>query len=523
MGTPLRVLFVEDNERDMELLLRELRRGGYEPQFERVETATDLEDALNRHSWELVLSDWHMPNLDAPAALEVVKRVAPEMPFIIVSGTMGEDIAVEALRSGAQDFITKGKLARLLPAVARELAEIALRKERRKLEEQLVISDRMASVGTLAAGVAHEINNPLAALMANLEFISQDLMRVVEDARAQPMEEPWKDWIALRVGAVIEPIRDARESSERIRNIVRDLKIFSRSGDEEQHGPVDVRRVFESTLRMAWTEVRHRARLVKDYAEVPPVLANESRLGQVFLNLIVNAAQAIPEGSASKNEIRIRTGMADGNRVLAEVRDSGSGIPPEQMSRIFDAFFTTKPVGIGTGLGLAICHRIVTSIGGEITVSSEVGIGTVFRVLLPIATQTAVEPPTAPRSLAPTRRGRVLVVDDEPAVCSAVIRLLSTEHDVSGVERAREVLERVAAGEQFDVILCDLMMPHMTGMDLHADLTRLAPEVVDRMVFMTGGAFTSAAREFLDRVPNARLEKPFDISNLRFVIQSLLR
>ncbi|MBI2393930.1 MAG: response regulator [Deltaproteobacteria bacterium] len=520
---PLRVLFVEDNERDVELLLRELRRGGYEPEFERVETADDLKSALGKRSWSIVLSDWRMPEFEAPAALALVKELAPDLPFIIVSGTIGEDTAVDAMRAGAHDFMTKDKLARLIPAVERELSEASVQRERRKLQEQLVISDRMASVGTLAAGVAHEINNPLAALMANLDFAVQDLQRLVDDALTQPTDDSWRGWLARRVDEVVEPLRDARESSERVRHIVRDLKIFSRSSDEERHGPVEVRRVLESSLRMAWNEIRHRASLVKDYGNVPPVQANESRLGQVFLNLIVNAAQAIPEGRAEKNEIRIRTGMADGQRVLVEVHDTGTGIAPEHISRLFDAFFTTKPVGVGTGLGLSICHRIITSLGGEIAVQSEIGSGSTFRLLLPIAKQAEPEPVVVPRAAQPSRRGRILVVDDEPMVSSAVRRMLASDHEVVTVARAEEALERLVAGEHFDVIICDLMMPHMTGMDLHAELSRSLPETARRLVFMTGGAFTTNAREFLDKISNPRLEKPFDVASVRFVVHSLLR
>jgi CheY-like chemotaxis protein len=262
---------------------------------------------------------------------------------------------------------------------------------------------------------------------------------------------------------------------------------------------------------------------VKDYREVPAVRANESRLGQVFLNLIVNAAQATPEGRAERNEIRIRIAPWDGGRVAVEVRDTGTGIDPAHLPRIFDAFFTTKPVGVGTGLGLAICHRIVTSLGGEIEVRSELGIGTTVRVLLPVAVHPELEEPVVARpSLTPVRRGRILIVDDDSAMCSAIRRTLSG-HEVVAVTLAREALERVASGEQFDVVMSDLMMPHMTGMDLHAELSHIAPEVADRMVFMTGGAFTPGAREFLDRVPNPRLDKPFEPGTLRALVQTLMR
>ena len=240
--------------------------------------------------------------------------------------------------------------------------------ERVQMQQRLRIADRMASVGMLAAGIAHEINNPLAYVIANLGYLGEALNRgsaATADDRAE-------------VGDVL---KEAHEGCQRIKQIVRDLKTFSRE-DETPSKPVKVRGVIESAINMAWNEIRHRARLVKDFADVPPVLAKESRLGQVFLNLLVNAAQAIPEGGAEDNEIRV-TVRSEAGRVVVEVRDSGCGIPPETLPRIFDPLFTTKPVGIGTGLGLSISHSIVTGMDGEISVRSEVGQGTTFIVSLP--------------------------------------------------------------------------------------------------------------------------------------------
>jgi signal transduction histidine kinase len=524
MSDDLRALLVEDSPDDAELLIRELRRGGYSPEWLRVQTRDEFRAALQRQVWDLVLSDYSLPSFSAPEAFAVLKETGLDLPFIIVSGTVGEETAVAAMREGVHDYLLKGKLTRLAAAVERELREAALRAERRKMQERLLMADRMASVGTLAAGVAHEVNNPLAVILANLEFAVNDLQQLVDDARSQIPGDAWRDWLARRIAELAKPLRDAQECSERVRHIVQDLKVFSRSGNEERAGPVDVRRVLETSLRMAGNEIRHRARLLEDYAEVPAVQASESRLGQVFLNLIVNAAHAIPQGRAENHEIRIRTGMADLKRVVVEVHDTGTGIAPEHMSRIFDAFFTTKPAGVGMGLGLAICHRIITDLGGEIAVRSELGKGSSFRVLLPIARHVDQETPTsAPLVVHSPRRGRILIVDDEPMVQSSVLRMLGRDHEVIAEARAQEALQRLLAGEEFDVILCDLMMPHMTGMDLHAELARALPRAADRIVFMTAGAFTPTAREFLGEVANPRLEKPFDARSLRSLVQSLLR
>jgi len=370
----------------------------------------------------------------------------------------------------------------------------------------------MASVGTLAAGVAHEINNPLAAICANLELMS----KTVGDLAAEPGMDH-------RLDEVVDELRDARDGAERVRQIIRDLKIFSRAPDEERRGPVEVQRVLESSLRMAWNEIRHRARLIKDYGPVPPVDANEARLGQVFLNLIVNAAQAIPEGDAEHNAVRVVTGVDAAGRVSVAVSDTGTGIAPENLSRIFDAFFTTKAIGVGTGLGLSICHRIVGGLGGEIEVESERGKGTTFRVLLP-PSSAETEAPRAPLPVsAATRRGRVLIVDDEIMFAKAIGRSIAQEHDVSLAGSAGDALARLRGGQRFDVIICDLMMPQMTGMELHAELARLAPEQAARIVFVTGGAFTAGARAFLDAVPNQRIEKPFETQQLRAVLNDRIR
>ncbi len=388
--------------------------------------------------------------------------------------------------------------------------------ETKKLQSQLMVSDRMASVGTLAAGVAHEINNPLAAVIANLDFIAESLA----DALASGEDGGGRAaWLQEHVQA---PLEDAQEAAQRVRFIVRDLKLFSRSPSDEAMGPVDVRAIIESSLRIGSNEIRHRARLIKRYAAVPCVEANEARLGQVFLNLIVNAAQAMPEGRVDDNQIVVETRL-DGGRVIVEVSDTGAGIPPEVIPRIFDAFFTTKPVGVGTGLGLAICHRIVTDMGGALTVTSEVGKGSVFRVSLLVS--AGKEADVAVRSRAPDlgRRGRVLLVDDEELVVRSVERSLARDHDVTTTSSARNALVLLAGGERFDLVLCDLMMPDMTGMDLHRELELVAPDQAERMLFLTGGPFTPAARQFLSDTSKEHLEKPFDAANLRGIVQRYLR
>jgi signal transduction histidine kinase len=374
----------------------------------------------------------------------------------------------------------------------------------RRHEAQLIISDRMASVGSLAAGVTHEINNPLAAVLANVEL-------AIVDARSLAASRTTE--------RLIDELSDAQEAAGRVREIVRDLKLFSRS-EEERHGPVDAREVLESALRMAWNEIRHRARLVRIFEDVPLVYGNDARLGQVFLNLLVNAAQAIPDGRAESNEIRV-TLRRVGERVLVEIIDSGSGMSDEVLREVFTPFFTTKPLGVGTGVGLPVCQRIVSALGGQIAVESKLGVGSTFRVLLPTANVVTMPPPASqrPSSIPPGRRGRVLVVDDEPMVALAVRRTLETQHDVSIANRAQDAIEMLRAGERFDVIFCDVMMPNVTGIDFFNEVSALAPTEKDKIVFLTGGAFATHARQFLEAVPNVQLNKPFTPDELRSLVR----
>ncbi len=380
--------------------------------------------------------------------------------------------------------------------------------DKKQAEIQLVFADRMASVGTLAAGVAHEINNPLASVIANLDMAIDDITDLGR-------------MVTLPADLVAE-MADARVAANRVREIVRDLKIFSRS-QEEHRGPVDVEAILDSTIRMAWNELRHRAQVIKVYGGVPVVEAHEARLGQVFLNLIINAAQAVPEGNYAANTIRVTTSVDAEGRVVVAIADTGSGIPEEVRPRLFSPFFTTKPVGVGTGLGLAISQKIVSSFGGTLTYETEVGVGTEFRVTLPVAASQE-RPRPAPLATRPAaRRGMVLVIDDEESLCQALRRFLSAQHDVTALPGAQAGIDLITSGKRYDVILCDVMMPQVTGMEFYAAVAKLDPAQAAKIVFLTGGAFTVAAREFLDSMPNVRLEKPFDLKLMRQLVNDMIR
>ena len=441
------------------------------------------------------------PDTLTPALIDGIARTGRWSGEIALARKDGSECLAEVVAMPLRD------------ADGRHLAHIAVHRdigERKQMQARLQLAERIGSLGTLAAGMAHEINNPLAFITANLVFIQEEVAALAEEVGAG------------RLADLTRAVDETRQGAERIRALVRDLRTFSHGVDRDDVGRVEVNRVLEFVIRIAENEIRHRARLVKSFGEVPPVEASESRLGQVFLNLVVNAAQAIAEGSAARNEVRVSSAWdAATGRVVVEVADTGGGIPPEHLSRIFDPFFTTKPVGVGTGLGLSICHRIVTALGGEIAVESEVGKGSRFRVFLPATDRPAMaRPAMTPRPV--PDRARILVVDDEPLVGVAIERFLGPRHDVARFTSASEALGLLDAGERFDVILCDLMMPDVTGMDLHARLAEARPDQAARIVFMTGGAFTDRARRFLEGTKNPTLSKPFDLSDLDRTIADVL-
>ena len=421
------------------------------------------------------------------------KRVRYEGPYTsVTAGKLIEVSAVLAPIHGPTGAIEGGVV------IAADVSE------RKRTQAQLARTDRMASIGTLAAGVAHEINNPLVYVTLGLELIERELSRA---------EGP--DLSRLRTCCT-----DAIEGAERVRTIVRDLRTFSRPG-EEKTAPVDVQKILESSINMAMSHIRQRAQLVREYEVLQPVQADESRLGQVFLNLLVNAAQAIPEGAPAQHRIVLRTRAGARGEAIVEVEDTGAGIELWKLERIFEPFWTDKPVGVGTGLGLSIVHGIVSGMGGEISVRSEPGRGSLFRVVLPARPPSEEAPPVPavvePRP--PLRRPRVLLIDDEPHLGIALATGLREHADVIAVRSGRDAIQRLLADDGFDLILCDLMMPDVTGMDVFEEIARKRPDLRSRFVFTTGGAVTERARDFIEQMPNQRLDKPFRLEQVEALLQ----
>lgn len=394
------------------------------------------------------------------------------------------------------------------------LSSIVDIRERKKVESLIAMADRMSAVGTLAAGVAHGINNPLTYVKGNLQFIRGEVAELGLPRGGGAAGDRDID--------ILLALDHAIEGADRIRDMVGDLLTYARHEAADSSQGIDLHAVLESVTRMISNEIRHRAELEKDYGDVPLAAGDSSRLAHAFTNLLVNAAHSIPEGEAQNNRITLstRTNPVSGFIVI-EIEDTGTGIARDVLPYVFDPFFTTKSVGRGVGLGLSVSQGIINGLGGRIGIESEVGVGTRVRVELP--------PGRAQQSLRPGRvrpsighRMHILVVDDEPRVLDMIRRLLKRHH-LSMATGAREALGRIGSGERFDVIFCDLMMPETTGAQLHAALRAAHPDQAERIVFMTGGAFTSDSRSFIEWVSNPVLQKPVDVEALEAAIAEVVR
>lgn len=418
---------------------------------------------------------------------------------------------------------------------------------RRQAALQLSIAHRAVALGTLSAGIAHEINNPLSWMMTNLQMAQDELRHGALGGRRTPEQE-----------ALLHTLDDALQGGRRVMSIVRDLKTMSREGGEA--GVADVHAALDLACRIANRQIEAKARLVRDYGHVPSVRGSAARLGQVFLNLLTNAAQAIPEGQRDAHRITLRTRVRN-EMVEVIVRDTGRGIPAHVLPHIFDPFYTTKTKD-GTGLGLSITRSVVDGMGGEIDVESREGEGATFVLRMPLADRSVVggqgaeagvphvdeeagasqagaelvalaeHEPSVPHPTPPsiavarpavgpaTRRVRVLIVDDEPLLGKSLRRALS-EHDVTFIEDPVHALE-LCAHNDYDAIVCDMMMPMISGEGVYEHLREHVPELAARMIFMTGGAFTAGAQRFLSEVPNLKLTKPFTPDDLRRAVRRVV-
>ena len=514
-GTLL-VLVVEDERVVAKDLQQTLVRLGYRVPLTVATGAAALE-AVSQNCPDLVIMDIRIEgDLDGIDTAELLRNRF-DVPVVFLTAYADQATVARAKRTEPEAYLLKPvrmdelrssvEIAVYKHSMARAQRERELRMQRR-----LELAERLSSLGTVAAGVAHEVNNPLSFVISNIEFALNEL-------QAQTVDNGSPAWMR----ELVQALGEAQRGAERVKQIVSELRAFVRPTSAHMDRQ-NVNRILRSAIDMVAHELRRSAKVRTEYGEVPDVEANETRLSQVFMNLLLNAAHAVASATASGQEIVVRSYVEPNGHVAVEIADQGCGIDPEILSRIFDPFFTTKEPGLGTGLGLAICRGIVSSLHGEIRVESRKNEGSRFIVSLPAAPEVSAEVSNANNvsnetslrpAVGPAIRGAILVVDDEPLLRSVIARMIGSEHDLTLIDSAEQALAAIEAGDRYDAILCDLMLRRQSGIDLHALLLQRHADQARRMIFLTGGAFTHDAAEFLKLMQRRHLAKPFSAEELR--------
>ncbi len=516
---PINVLLIEDEPGDARLV-REILAYADSHQFN-LECTDRLSaglERLARGGIDVVLLDLGLPDsrgLDTLAALHALESA---VPVVVETGLDDEALALEAVQSGAQDYLIKGHfshdvLARTIRyAIERKHAERALREsehravsmleELKVTQESLIQAEKLSAIGELVAGVAHELNNPLSTIVGFAELL---LTRDPEPEARQYLERIQSDgWRAARVVANLRTFAQKREVQATVLDVNEVL--------------TDVLKLKSYSLKVSTIQVEEDLA-----ADLPMVLADKGQLQIVFLNLINNAQNAMEEANG-RGTLWIKTAQVGGN-VRVTVADGGPGIKPENLSKIFDPFFTTKDGGKGMGLGLSICQGIATRHNGRIWVEGEYGKGATFHLELPATQEVLTVSDCSPETeaAATQRAARILIIDDEEGTRELLKEVLSgLGHDVKALERGREALALPDITD-YDLLLVDVKMPDMNGMVFFQELSKTAPEVMARVVFVTGDIVNSATQEFLEMTGRSVLAKPFDLQTLTRVVAEELR
>jgi signal transduction histidine kinase len=498
MAKPLRALIVEDCEPDAELLLAALGAAGYAVTYERVETADTMRAALEHKQWDVVLSDYSLPQFSGPAALETLRATGQDLPFIIISGTIGEETAVSALKSGAHDFLVKGRLARLIPALERELRDVAARRDRLRLEDQLRQSQKMEAIGQLAGGIAHDFNNLLTAILGYSELLREQLHNA-PDALAD--------------------LEEIAKAGERAASLTRQLLAFSRKQHLEPQ-VLDLRQIIADIEKMLRRIIGEDIRFhIGPCDAVTRVKADRSQMEQVLVNLVVNARDAMPRGGtltvqAGHDDPPSRLLPADAapapdGWVSLVVKDTGCGMPPEIQARIFEPFFTTKGAGKGTGLGLSTVYGIVRQSGGHINVESHSDVGTSFTIYLPAVRDAIESIAVAQVSNGGVGTETILLVEDDDGIRALVRKLLAsrgyTVLEASGGNQAMVVSQQYSG--IVHLLLTDIVMPDLSGPDMAQRILGQRPKIA--VLYMSG--FSGRLSAHLDTSGSGAgfLHKPF--------------
>jgi signal transduction histidine kinase len=505
MNVDLKVLVVEDSEDDTLLLLRELRKAGYRPQHERVDTAADMGEAMDRQAWDIIIADYAMPRFDALAALQLAQARDPDLPFIIVSGRIGESVAVDAMRAGAHDYIMKSNMSRLCPAIERELKDAAVRRERKMAEEALRKAQKMESLGLMASGVAHDFNNLLVAIMGQCSLAMKNL----------PAGSKANEHLTKTVYA-----------AEKAADLTRQMLAYAGGGDFEFKA-VDLNLLLQDSLPLIDAMLPSHVTVEPKLAHgLPQIEADPSQIQQILMNLALNGAEAIGNRAG---QITISTGVTEsptghewdwihalavdgeGPRVFLDMEDDGCGMARNTAARIFDPFFTTKDEG--RGLGLAAVLGIVRSHQAGMMLKSAQGKGTLFRILFPVGVAARKEA-VPKREKRQDTLAKVMVVDDESLVREAVSDILAQQGieviAASGGEEALRQFHRQK--ESVDLVLLDLTMPGMSGEETLQALFEQDPEA--RILIASGCGLADARKRLEGERPVGFLRKPFDAHQL---------
>jgi len=508
---PPQVLVVDDEPANVRLVQAYLKAEGF-----RVLGAFSGAEALElveKGGVDLILLDIRMPHMDG---FEVCRRIrenpaCARMPVVFLTAEFNDaDSELQGLEAGADEYLHKPIQRRALVARVRNLIRLADAERDRRMATQLAQSEKLAAIGQIAAGVAHEINNPLTWVKSNLAYCLERLAGPAGGAGAAPP------------GELRESLAEALQGADRIEAIVKAMRSLGRPERPDAVEEVDVRDELLNALQMARNHLTQRAALsIAVPPALPRVKAKTNELGRVFLNLLMNAAQAIPEGASAQNRVAVAARAEDGE-VVVEVADTGCGLSDEVRARMFEPFFTTKPVGQGTGLGLTIARAIVDAAGGRLEAEREEGRGARFRVCLPAVGGEGAPEARRPATAAGARsRSRVLVIDDEPMVRRSFERMLERHHEVVGLDSAAEALARLEAGERWDAILCDLMMSGTDGIAFHEALSVRFPALLPRLAFVTGGAFGERATRFLAEHEVPVVPKPVEVAALLEAVERL--
>jgi signal transduction histidine kinase len=469
-----------------------------------VEGADTLEQALvaisaNHH--DAIILDLQLEGRNGLDTMKAVHGQA-NAPIIILTTAGSESLSLQCLEAGAQEYVPREDLD--VPTLRRALGYAISRQRADDLRLRLEHSDKLAALGQLTAGVAHEINNPATYVLSNLDQIDELLQSLSKE----------RDDLKL----LADMVKDCRSGINLIASISRELKFFARV-DDDTMDTIDVEELIVNSSRMTLNEIRYRAIFEQRIAKVPPILGSRSKLSQVLVNLLINAAHSITNGTTTDNRITISADH-EGDCVLIRVKDTGVGIAEAALEKIFENYYTTKPHGQGTGLGLPICREIVHQHNGTLDVTSQLGVGTTFTISLPVHKEN-IAPRPATKVEVSTRRRRVMLIDDEPLLLKSLSRMLQSHHDVVTAIGGATALDLLQEDGDYDVIICDLMMPEVDGQHVHMALRESYPQLVEKIVFLSGGVFTERMSDFLEEQKPKLIDKPVSRANLLKLITSM--